>query len=161
MQGQTPVEKRADDPADLMRRFLAGRDAPCPQCQYNLRDLDGSRCPECGEELALRVNLVDPKQRLLMAGLVGLSAGAGLNGLLLIYLLVQVLRSHIFLGTGWANPFMIVNGAGFAVEGTALALWLRQWRRIRLLSFSTRVTLMILCWVLTLADVLVFSFTIK
>jgi predicted amidophosphoribosyltransferase len=54
-----------DDACDtFLTAFLAGRDQPCPQCQYNLRDLQGTRCPECGEELALRVNIAEPRQRL-------------------------------------------------------------------------------------------------
>src|SRR5688572_24753805 len=35
-------------PAGLLRAFLAGRDVSCPNCEYNLRDLAGDRCPECG-----------------------------------------------------------------------------------------------------------------
>lgn len=33
--------------------FLAGRDAPCPSCGYNLRDCTTATCPECGQHLAL------------------------------------------------------------------------------------------------------------
>jgi hypothetical protein len=33
--------------------FLQGRDEPCPICSYNLRDLRGHKCPECGARLSL------------------------------------------------------------------------------------------------------------
>lgn len=36
-----------------LREFLAGRDAPCPRCEYNLRGVVGSSCPECGLELSV------------------------------------------------------------------------------------------------------------
>jgi hypothetical protein len=39
----------------LLTQFLAGRDAPCPVCRYNLRDLTGAHCPECGAPLVLAV----------------------------------------------------------------------------------------------------------
>lgn len=35
--------------------FLASRDAACPACKYNLRQLVGSKCPECGIPLILTV----------------------------------------------------------------------------------------------------------
>lgn len=40
-------------PADALQVFLASRDVACPHCHYNLRDLNSSRCPECGFELTL------------------------------------------------------------------------------------------------------------
>lgn len=33
--------------------FLEGRDAPCPRCNYNLRDAQSDRCPECGEPVTV------------------------------------------------------------------------------------------------------------
>lgn len=30
-----------------------GRDVPCPRCGYNLRDMEHSVCPECGDALEL------------------------------------------------------------------------------------------------------------
>ena len=144
-------------PADFLRTFLAGRDAACPNCSYNLRDLQGFICPECGEKIVLRINLADPKQGLLIAGLVGLSAGAGLNGLLLIYLAIEM----------WGEPlrlfknFLLVNSIGFVVETTAMALWLANWRRLRRQPLSRRVVWMIACWGLTLADLFAFSSMVK
>lgn len=43
---------------DLLTHYLAGRDVPCPTCGYNLRDLRGDQCPECGHslEVTIRVN---------------------------------------------------------------------------------------------------------
>jgi hypothetical protein len=39
--------------ADLLCRYLAEHDAPCPVCRYNLRGCTSPTCPECGEPLAL------------------------------------------------------------------------------------------------------------
>jgi hypothetical protein len=155
-----PSQAEVNDSAEQLRNYLAGRDAPCPQCRYNLRNLHGSRCPECGEELVLRVNLAEPKQRLLIAGLIGLSAGAGMNGLLLVYLAIQILTRPFRLG-GWNWTFLEVNAIGLVVEGTVLAAWLWQWRSIRRASLGIRVRLTILCWVLTGANILLFSLKIR
>src|SRR4051812_44145979 len=69
----------------LLLQFLAGRDVECPQCRYNLRDLQSDLCPECGERIALRVQLVEPRQAAPIVGLIGLSAGVGFNALLILY----------------------------------------------------------------------------
>lgn len=44
------------DAGELLRQFVQGRDVPCPQCGYNLRNTESARCPECGTPLSLHVN---------------------------------------------------------------------------------------------------------
>jgi len=61
----------------LLRDFLCDRDAGCPRCGYNLRNLTTARCPECGDTLALRVALVEPQLAAFVALLVALSLGLG------------------------------------------------------------------------------------
>lgn len=48
-------QQQAPDDVALLLEYLRGRDAPCPRCGYNLRDLQLPRCPECREELSLAV----------------------------------------------------------------------------------------------------------
>ena len=50
----------ADDDT-LLLEFLRARDAPCPLCGYNLRDLPAPRCPECREPLSLAVGFRTPR----------------------------------------------------------------------------------------------------
>ncbi len=139
--------------------FLAGRDVGCPGCGYNLRDGVGDRCPECGDELSLRLGLTEPRQGTLIAGLVGLSAGAGLSGLLLIYIGLQTLLVRNMGPFAWR--FVFVTGAGLVVEGAAVAAWLAGWRRIRRGRRSVRAVLMICCWGLTLTNLAVFTVVIR
>lgn len=40
---------------NLLIRYLAAREAPCPRCGYNLHALTVPRCPECGEPMRLRI----------------------------------------------------------------------------------------------------------
>jgi hypothetical protein len=148
------------DRDDLLRPFLAGRDEPCPACGYNLRDLGTSTCPECGEALALRVGLAEPKQAAVLAGLIGLTAGAGMSALLLLYLVLRVFvfgdRYYLFRGT-----FMVLNAGGFAAEGLATVWWLRNWRKIRRLGPRPRRLLVAGCWLLTLANLILFTANVR
>lgn len=142
------------DEAALLRTFLAGRDAPCPQCGYNLRDLLGERCPECGEQLVLRVKLVEPKLAAPIAGLIGLAAGLGLNALLLLYAAIMITMRGRW-GRG-LDSFVWVNLFNGAVVGAALAAWLRKWRRIRVAGPRARWGLVAGCFALSLLDLIVF-----
>lgn len=64
---------------DRLAGYLKGRDAPCPGCGYNLRDLIGERCPECGEALTvmhIRYNAPRASPASLVVGYLGLACGA-------------------------------------------------------------------------------------
>ena len=154
-----PGEATANTEADLLRQFLHGRDVPCPSCEYNLRDLPADRCPECGQELALRLQLTEPKQAALLTGLIALSAGAGLNGLLIIYfLLVQFILRY---SSGGMIPFLVTVLTGFVIFAAAITLWLRFWRRIRRAGATARWLFAATCCALALTDIVVFSFAIR
>lgn len=144
---------------DLLPTFLAGRDVACPACGYNLRGLREPRCPECGEAIALRVGLVEPRQAAGITGLIGLAAGAGMNGLLLGYAMIRVVFFRDSFGG--MDAFLWLNLVGLLVEGGALVLWLRRWRRIRRLARPTKVVLVAGCWALTLLNLLLFSVLVK
>jgi hypothetical protein len=143
----------------LLREFLADHDVDCPQCHYNLRNLTGDRCPECGEQLALGVHLIEPRLAAPIAGVVGLAAGAGLNGLLIVYwLIVSIFYRR---GGGPWNRFVFVNLINGAVLGTGMFFWLKNWRRIRAASPIRRWILVAGCWLLSLADLVVFTIVIR
>jgi predicted RNA-binding Zn-ribbon protein involved in translation (DUF1610 family) len=146
-----------DSTDPMLTAFLAQSDQPCPQCEYNLRNLTGNRCPECGEELVLRVNLAEPRQRLLLAGLIGLAAGTGFNGLLILYAVISSLRSPY----GVPRAVWFVTFSGFLIIGTAMLVWLSKWRSLRQLLTSARVVLVLGCWLISLIDIVIFSFAIR
>jgi DNA-directed RNA polymerase subunit RPC12/RpoP len=153
---QTPGEPNND----WLRPFLAGRDVACPVCGYNLRDLPGSRCPECGDEIVLTVKMAEPMQKLLIAGLVGLSAGAGFNVGILVYLGIQIILRGGPMGTEDQQVLEFSIG-GVIVMGAALTLWFRFWRRIRRMPDSGRAWLALGCWVLALVDIVLFAINPK
>jgi hypothetical protein len=158
MDGSPPADTGAG-PESHLRTFLAARDVSCPACGYNLRDLQTDRCPECGDQLLLRIGLVEPRQGALIAGLVGLAAGLGLGGLLLIYgvIIAFVMRQ----GPGGLQRFFVVNSVGFAVHAGALGLWIYYWNRIRRLSTPVRRILVLLCAAMPIAFIVVFTAYIR
>ena len=132
----------------------------CPRCGYNLRALQSDSCPECGEPLLLRVGLVYPKLAAMVTGLIGLSAGVGLNGLLLIYVGFMILRKGYTTVGDFFVAFVLYNAAGVVVEGGLIALWLITWRRTQRRPAPMRWALAAACWVITLANIVWFSFVI-
>jgi hypothetical protein len=108
--------------------------------------------------LVLHVGLAEPRQAALIAGLIALAAGAGLNGLLLGYFIIrQRLMDDISIGAS----FFVLNAAGLVVQGAALVLWLRFWRAIRRRSRSAKAMFVTGCWLLTLINLLIFSVLIR
>ena len=124
----------------LLEQFLAERDAVCPGCGYNLRQLKSDRCPECGDALILSLRLVEPRQFSLIAGLVGLSAGFGLGFLLLIYAAIML----FFTDAGFeVDEFVWTNLIVCLVHAGAIALWVRFWHPIRRMQTRDRVLLVV------------------
>jgi hypothetical protein len=98
-----PVAPAAADAApdsshDIVTRFLADSDVPCPRCGYNLRGVEQPVCPECGEALSLTIS---------RQSTVGLRDGD--------------FRLFFLLGFGW--PFLagILNGVRALRQAHAIA----------------------------------------
>lgn len=137
--------------------YLRDRDESCPACKYNLRNLTGVRCPECGEELQLRVSPVEPRQAAPIAGLIGLCMGLGMNSMLLIYVAIEVVRRG-----GMANfmsRFIIYNAVAASVHLLVLCIWLMAWRRLR--RARLRWALALIVWLLSIANAVGFALTIR
>ena len=119
------TEPPAND-SELLKQFLAERDALCPRCEYNLRALTTSRCPECGDQFELRVGLVEPRYGAYIT-LFGIWAlGLGAASLLGLAALFAAPR-------GWwadepvAIPLLVLWG----LSGVAFALTIFRRRKIR------------------------------
>jgi len=142
-----------------LRAFIANSDHPCPNCGYNLRGLRASACPECNQELKLTIGLVEPKLGAWLAGVLGLAVGAGFSLMMMGYLM--------FTAMLWAtNPFqqadvifVIVLPAVFM--GACLLALLRNRGRFRKLALPIRIGVAVTCWLLTLANLTVFSIVIR
>ncbi|MEM6332905.1 MAG: hypothetical protein AAF823_06155 [Planctomycetota bacterium] len=129
--------------------YLAERDVPCPSCGYNLRGATSTTCPECGEVLALRVGLVEPKLFLWLAGLIPLAMTMGFGGLLSALGAVYAIANM-----GGPDEEFFVYFVPLTLVAAAMTggwLWGRHWyRRLPLVG---RVTLMAGCWAVAVLSV--------
>jgi hypothetical protein len=75
----TTTENTNQDDQHLLA-WLRDRDAACPLCGYNTRDLRSSQCPECGARL--RLELGSPNLRLgpWLLGVVSFALALGFDG---------------------------------------------------------------------------------
>jgi hypothetical protein len=140
----------------MLTEFLANRDEACPGCKYNLRGLVGDRCPECNQQIALRIALTEPRLGGFLAALVGLSTGAGFNGLLAAYGLI------VFGSRGSSpGPFLQITGIGTAVFSGAIFFLLRRRNAFRRMSSAWRFSIIVLCWLLVVASFITFTTAIR
>lgn len=69
-----------DEGDDHLIAWLRTRDVACPICAYNLRDLAGVHCPECGGRLRLHVGSDNMKLGAWFVGVLGLALALGFDG---------------------------------------------------------------------------------
>jgi hypothetical protein len=74
----------SDEDQSMLVQYLRNRDADCPVCGYNLRDLATARCPECGKQLELSVSSPEPYLRGWLAAAIIACANAGIGVLMCI-----------------------------------------------------------------------------
>lgn len=140
--------------------FLESRDVSCPGCGYNLRGLTARSCPECNQGLRLMVGLEEPRLGSWIAGLLGTAAGAGFNGLLLLYAAIMLIREGS-PGRGFMNLFVIYSGSALVVQGLVLAAWIRKGRAFRRAAKPIKIVLISAAWALSALDVFLFSIIIR
>jgi ribosomal protein L37E len=130
-----------------LREYLAGRDAPCPRCGYNLRDLKDEVCPECGAPISIKKLTADEEHRLwrerrmvhdpiTMTGLVGSLLGLGCPGMFL----ASVAGTGGHLGRVAAGVVVIAVQFGFFV------LYLTRMRVMAVWPRDVKVALAIAAW---------------
>ncbi len=73
---------------ELLRAFLKDRDVACPLCQYNLRNLTATACPECGKgiELAVKAREVSVQAWAVLTVVMSLPAGVGI---IFLYMVIR------------------------------------------------------------------------
>lgn len=105
--------------------FLRGHSAPCPSCEYDLRDLTSDICPECGTRLRLHLGRNDPVSRNWLTGF----------AILLINLGFPVLLTGIVASTYISRRYLFPNRKeGWAIIGLLILflglnlVWIRRRR---------------------------------
>jgi hypothetical protein len=114
--------------------FLSGRSAPCPRCDYDLRDAKSAKCPECGEPLVLKLG----SSRVRFGWLLIAMAPGCFSGIAAVFLMVPItvtLVQRLPAGSGAPWPVVVGDGFGFL---SALAVVGMYRHRHRLMSWTAR-----------------------
>lgn len=82
-------DAQGTDETRLLLEFLRDRDATCPACGYNLRNLTRPVCPECRETLALTVGYQKPRIGLFVAAITP-SIFSGICGVIMLLPLMMI-----------------------------------------------------------------------
>lgn len=126
----------AEPQADaLLAAYLAGHDATCPVCAYNLRGLAASTCPECGVAIELGIHCSEARLREWIFGLVGWCLGGGTAAFFIIMFLAAWIRSGDL--PRQLEPLWAIGG-GLVIGATGLTLWVRCLAPFRKLSLNRR-----------------------
>ena len=133
----------ARDDVERLLAFLHERDAACPLCGYNLRNLTRPECPECHQDLSLTVGIDRPRFGWFLITIAP-SIFSGIAALILTSILLNAL---VFFGGGGpipAQPLIAVTFCWISGSG-ALLLARRRLAFIRLAQQVQRLTA-ILTW---------------
>jgi hypothetical protein len=94
---------------DVIIRYLALYEVPCPRCEYNLHALTVPRCPECGEQVHLRVM---PRQSGARAWVAMMLAAATLWGPGVCLLALILIHDRVAPPRGWCLAAYFLAGVG-------------------------------------------------
>ncbi len=138
------------DPADevgLLLSFLRERDADCPLCGYNLRNLVRPQCPECCQDLVLSVGIKD----LRLGWLVATIAPGIFPGIAAALLLIPIILGPLLAGGGSA-PWFAVGADLFGwLSGLAAVILLKYRLAFLRLPQDVRRTWAFVAWAIHLA----------
>ncbi len=127
-----------------LTKFFAGRNVPCPNCGYNLRDQRTGRCPECGRVPEMWQFRVSPALGEIIASVIALGTGLAINAVLMV---------GAILGAGMngrAATSALLVFIILLIQGTGLILLMfsgvRQW--VGTLSPAARLGMVAGAWLL-------------
>ena len=135
--------------------YLAERDVLCVSCGYCLRGITGGRCPECNEELVLRVGLAEPRFGAVIAVLAGAWCCAGTS----FALLAGMLGLSLYFGDWPPVAYWVPGLVGLALSApVAIGFGTRDGRSwIRKRSGVARILLIAGAWALFVGSFVAFG----
>ncbi|MEO0586103.1 MAG: hypothetical protein AAF078_00525 [Planctomycetota bacterium] len=131
------------DEAEMLKMFVAERDVLCPNCGFFLRAVTSPTCPECGQALALRVGLAEPKLFLWLAGLIPLAMTMGFGVVVLLLVVVVMTLQGGMPPVGFFIFFISVAGLGCLFT----IVWVCLRSPFRGLSLTARCFWVALAWI--------------
>ncbi len=140
----TTADRQPADGDKLLLEYVRDRDAPCPLCGYNLRDLSTPTCPECREALSLTVGFRKPRFGWLLVTVIP-GAFSGIAATLLMIPLV----GSLLLSPNSPAPWQIwgVDAFGWLSGLAALVLVKHRYAFLRQPQAAQRVWA-VMAWVI-------------
>lgn len=137
------------DADGLLFAFVRDRDAVCPRCGYNVRNLTKPVCPECEEPLVLKVGgRTYPVRWLLATVAPGIFTGVTAGVMVVVFLIVGP-PPFVPLGVILTGSFFLVSAA----VAVAIIIWSRRFIRQ---SQPRQVMWAVLLWVIHLCAFFLF-----
>lgn len=133
------VESAQHPEVELLLTFVRERDVPCPRCGYNIRNLTQPVCPECHEELKLKVGVAKLKLHWLLLTLAPGTFCAIMMGVFLT--MVLVLGPPGGMGV---EGIMVMSFIG--LSGFLTVIGGRYYRRFLRMSDQAQITWALLVW---------------
>ncbi len=148
------------DADGLLLAFVRDRDAACPRCSYNVRNLTKPVCPECEEPLVLKVGgRTYPVRWLLATVAPGIFTGvtSGIGAVIFLIALIVAPPSSVFV------PFWVILTGSFFLVSAAVAGAIIIWNRRFVRQPQPRQVLWaVLLWVIHLCAFFIFlSYTLQ
>ncbi|HVZ92869.1 MAG TPA: hypothetical protein VG797_00010 [Phycisphaerales bacterium] len=139
---------------ELLKRFLAERQAQCPLCKYELAGLVSPRCPECGTELRLCLAGDALPMREWVVGMIGACTAVGA---VVLFWIMAVMT--LFLGGGRAQSPHVLFWVGMVTAtGTAVSAmwwWTRNHMWLRRRGKLDRGIAAMTCWLYVMSPYIV------
>jgi len=148
----SPAGQMSDDAADaLLLQFLCDRDAQCPRCRYNVRNLTRPVCPECHERLVLRVGV----QELRVGKLIAVIIPGAFSGICGLFLLIPIIISFFPIAGGRPPAGIFALDAFGLFSGAVAAVIIIKRRAFLRLEDQTQLGAVITIWFVHLTAFLV------
>ena len=140
-----------DTPMSSLQEFLRDRSEPCPSCDYDLRGLTKSSCPECGQVLELRVALATPNFAPYITGIVAIGMSLGYSFMATGFISAAILPGNLSLNATWRRFYISVI-ATLVISTACLVVWIRLSRWLRRQRPARRWMLAVCCIALPVVD---------
>jgi len=148
----TNADRQPADGDKLLFEYVRDRDAACPLCGYNLRDLSTPTCPECREALSLTVGFRKPRFGWLI---VAITPGL-FSGICAALLMIPLVGSLFFSASSPAPwPIWSVDAFGWLSGVSALVLVKYRYAFLRQPQAAQRVWA-VMAWAIHFAAFAVF-----
>ncbi|HYE60546.1 MAG TPA: hypothetical protein VD997_00995 [Phycisphaerales bacterium] len=125
---------QAPDPHAEVIAYLHNRSVPCPRCGYDLRDIQTATCPECGDELVLKIASARPH----FAWLIVAMAPGCFSGVAAVFMMVPIIITHwhqLPPGDRMPPPGYAATAFGWLSVASVVLMYRR---RHRIMAWTTR-----------------------